>query len=121
MVWPASAATGTYVWLVAPEIDVQLLPDRSHCSQGYLKLVGLFDQLPGCSVRVLPCCAVPVIVGRAVFPGGEGATTVVAADLALASPPALVDISSTLMVWPASAATGTYVWLVAPEIDVQLL
>jgi len=46
----------------------------------------------------------------------------VALELAgLLGPPALPAVSWTLSFWPTSAAMGTYVWAVAPEMFVQLL
>ena len=77
-----------------------------------MKLVGLFVQVPLCSVSVWPCWAVPVIVGGAVFAGGgtttAGVTAAVALELAgLPAPPALLAVSCTLIVWPTSPATGT--------------
>src|SRR5205807_3206945 len=83
---------------------------------------GSFVHEPGCSVSVWPCCAVPVIVGGAVFDGAPlaGSTISVASEVAGApSPPALLALSRTAIVWPTSAVFGTCVCAVAPEIGWQ--
>jgi hypothetical protein len=60
-----------------------------------MNFVGLFVHVPAVPVRVCPSCAVPVIVGRTVFTGGDltaavGAawTIEVGAETALDVPPA---------------------------------
>src|SRR5437588_255672 len=99
----------------------QFAPPESQRSHSYAKLVGSLLHDPLCAVSTWPCCAVPVIVGAAVFSGGGGTTAGVAADVAgLLGPEALLAVSSTRMAWPTSPGTGTYVWLVAPLIALQL-
>ncbi len=105
--------------VVAPEIGAQLLPELSHCCHLYVKPVGLLVHSPLCSVSSLPCWAVPVMVGSLVFVGTPP-TTVVGSEVAgLPAPPSLLAVSTTLIVWPTSPATGTYSWVVAPAIVVQ--
>ena len=83
--------------------------------------MGLLVQVPWTSVSVLPRRASPVIVGGVVLDGGSGLITSVAAEVASADPPALVAVSCTFSLWPASPSTGTYVWPSAPGMFVQLL
>ena len=68
-VWPTSAATRTYVELVAPVISAQLAPVVSQSRQRYANEVGLPVQFPVDAASDCPCCAVPAIVGSAVFDG----------------------------------------------------
>ena len=80
------------------------------------------DHEPGDAVRVCPTCAVPLIVGGAVFAGADGAacTTVVSALDADAEPTEFAAVTTTRSVAPTSACTGAYDWPVAPEISEQL-
>src|ERR1700730_15746945 len=117
---PTSPAVGTYSWPVAPSAT-QFLPSASHCSHWSLKLVGSYFHLPGTSVRVLPCWAVPVIVGEVSITGAGGSTTAVGAEGALVEPPALVAVSCTARLSRTAPAVGRYSWPMAPVIAVQLL
>jgi hypothetical protein len=74
-----------------------------------VKLVGLFAQVPLVAVSVWPTCAVPAIVGSAVFTGTlPAATALVAALVAgVLDPPEFVATTETVNVLPTSAATGT--------------
>jgi hypothetical protein len=68
----------------------------------------LFDHDPFDAVNSDPCCAVPLIVGAAVFTGaagGGGALTAwVCAEVADPEPPALVALTTTSIVLPTSPA-----------------
>src|SRR2546425_455700 len=102
----------------------QLLTSVVRCGHWEGRARGSFAHLPLCSVSVWPCWAVPVIVGGVSLAGAGpgGATMAVASEVAGApEPPALLAVSCTLIVWATSAATGTYVCSVAPEIGRQLL
>jgi len=70
IVLPTSALCTVYVCAVAPLIAAQLFPLSSHRSQRYANdgVVSL-DHVPGAAVSVCPTCAVPPIVGAAVFVG----------------------------------------------------
>ena len=65
-------------------------------------------QLPFSAVSCWPAFAVPLIVGLAVFLGGfpAAATTAVGAERAVADPSAFFAVTSTRIVWPASAPTS---------------
>src|SRR3954452_21636235 len=87
----------------------------------YANEVGLFVQEPGETVNVWPCCAVPAIVGTAVFAGGAGGgcTVPVAAESALAEPCAFVAVTRTFTVAPTSVPVRTYVCAAAPAMFPQ--
>jgi hypothetical protein len=77
------------------------------------------DHVPVDAVSVLETCAVPVIVGTAVFTGaGEDAdwTTPVAADVALPDPLAFVAVTTTSIVPPTSEDCTVYEFEVAPAM-----
>ena len=63
---------------------------------------------PGTAVSVWPCCAVPVIVGSAVFDGGVDApcTTAVAFDVAFVGPTEFFAVTTTRSVLPTSPAVA---------------
>ena len=65
-------------------------------------------QLPGLAVRVCPLWAVPEIVGREVFTGGEEVpwTTAVALDVALACPATFDAVTATRRVEPTSLSVA---------------
>ena len=102
-----------------------LVASALHRSHTYEKLVGFPLQLPLPAVSVTVTRAVPVIVGSAVFFGAAvddaAATAAVCADSAVAEPSVLVAVTRARIVWPASAATSTYVFSVAPRIGAHLL
>ncbi len=79
---------------------MQLLPDASQRCHWWAKLVGLFVHAPCTAVSIWPCCAVPEIVGGAVFSGaGSGANThtaptpIACPSGALSPPPPISAIS----------------------------
>ena len=49
-----------------------------------------------------PGCAVPLIVGAAVFDGGAAVTVVVGAEVADADPSEFIAVTCTAIVWPTS-------------------
>jgi hypothetical protein len=65
---------------------------------------------PGPAVSVMPAWAVPVIVGRDVFVGGDGRalTVSVGADVAVLEPPVLEAVTATRNVAPTSSAVAVY-------------
>ena len=72
--------------------------------------MGLPDHVPCDAVSVLPCVAVPEIVGAAVLVGTAGGgplTTAVAAEVAEALPPPFVAVTTTSTVCPTSLAVKT--------------
>src|ERR1700693_1266611 len=89
----------------------------SHRWHGYANEVGLPLQEPGAAVSCWPTFGVPEIVGGAVFLGAElevaGATAAVWADCAGVDPSALVVVTRTRIVLPASAPTSVYVFCVS--------
>jgi hypothetical protein len=105
---PTSAADTAYVEPVAPPMSAQDAPAVSQRRHRYAYEIGVVpDHVPTSPVSVLPSCGVPAIDGAAVFAGGEGAavTVAVAADVAVAWPPAFVAVTATTIVEPTSAAT----------------
>jgi hypothetical protein len=73
------------------------------------------DQDPLETVSVLPTASEPATVGGAVFAGAL-VTTAVGADDSDALPALFVAVTTTRIVWPASAAPTAYVCAFAPEI-----
>ncbi len=63
--------------------------------------------VPSVADSVSPSVAVPPIVGIAVFTGGVGATSSVAAEDASASPAAFVAVTVTRIVPPTSLAVSS--------------
>ena len=77
--------------------------------------------VPASPVSTLPCCAVPEIVGSEVLAGWTmGATTAVAAEIALLEPFAFLAVTLKRIVLPTSPEVSSYVRLVAPEMALQL-
>jgi len=76
------------------------------------------DQVPGEAVSVLPCSAVPAIVGGAVFAGPTAATTAVAAEVAELAR-SFDAVTTTRRVDPTSAETSMYVDAAAPAVLTQ--
>lgn len=72
-------------------------------------------------MRVLPCVAVPLIVGSEVFVGAAAParTALVAADDAVVEPFLFEAVTAKRNLKPTSAATGEYVIAVAPLIALQ--
>src|SRR5437868_6290831 len=80
IVAPTSAPTRAYEFEVALPMSPQLAPAESQRRHWYVYVIGCVPvQVPFAAVSACPDCAVPEIVGRAVFPGGVGgaATTAV--------------------------------------------
>jgi hypothetical protein len=107
-------------------IPSQPLPFRLHRCHEYSKFVGEFVQVPRLPVSVCPSCAVPLIVGFAVFTGGflaraaAGWTGPKAAETARVVPPAFFASTWKRMVWPTSAESSEYAEAWAPEIGPQV-
>jgi hypothetical protein len=124
MRFPRSASATTYVPEVAPGMSAHapVWPElTSHRCHWNAKPVGLPLQTPVDPVKVWPTWAVPVMVGGEFGTGAPaGWTTPVAADVALALPPALVAVTRTRMVAPRSASVSTYDAPVAPAASVQV-
>ena len=61
-------------------------------------------QVPGLAVRIWPSCAVPLIVGGAVFAGGVAGpcTTAVTAEFAVPLPLLLLAVTTTRTLEPTS-------------------
>jgi hypothetical protein len=83
---------------VAPEIGEQALPALVHACQTYEYPVGLLLQTPVLALKVLPCCAVPLMPGAPVTTGAAGKTgptvPLVAGD---ADPPAFEAATDAVM------------------------
>jgi hypothetical protein len=78
--------------------------------------------VPLLAVSVWPTCAVPLMVGFAVFCGPAVAetTTAVASEVAVCIPSAFLAETTTRSLWPTSADCTWYVWLVAAVMSAQL-
>src|SRR5262249_51916657 len=76
--------------------------------------------VPGDAVSSSPTCAVPVMLGFAVFTGSfRDETRSVGFEPAVDWPSALDAVTITRSVWSEAAATGVYVLLCAPVISAQ--
>src|SRR6266508_4813794 len=82
----------------------QLLPAPSQRSQRYAKRVGPFVHEPPLAINVCPSRAMPEITGGTVLAGNgpRGATTAVAAEVAVFPPKAFLALTSTRIVEPTS-------------------
>ena len=72
IVWPTSALESLYEADVAATMSTHCRPDASQSCHWSAKLVGVFVHEPFEVVRVSPCCAVPEMIGGAVFVGRLG-------------------------------------------------
>jgi hypothetical protein len=120
IVFPTSVAATRYVGRSGPT-PAQPPPAELHLNHWYANELGLLFQEPAVAVSVCPTCAVPEIVGTAVFSGARPlSTTAVAPEVALAEPSEFVAVTVTRSLRPASALRSRYVDAVAPETFEQL-
>jgi hypothetical protein len=90
-------------------MSVQGAPLASQRRHWYENVIGCVPlQVPFEALSVCPSCAVPVIVGGAVFDGGcgGGATAPVTDETAVADPRAFVAVTATAIPSPTSASVG---------------
>jgi hypothetical protein len=78
-------------------------------------------QLPAVAVSVDPANALPETAGARVLTGDAPVTGGVAAELADTDPPALVAVTTTMIVSPTSLGASEYVELAAPPMLKQPL
>src|SRR5262245_40030417 len=121
MVEPTSSWSSVYVLSSSLASGTQLEPDPSQRCHSYANEVGEPLQVPVLALSTWPSCAVPDTTGGDTFAGGAaGTTTPVAADTALAEPPAFDAVTTTRTVNPTSPPTNTYVVPVALAMSAQL-
>jgi len=121
---PTSLLVRTYCPLVAPEMPAHPAPPVSQLCHAYAYEVGELSHDPCEDVRVWPCWVDPLIAGRPVLTGAEGptatgATTPVAALVAVVEPPPFDAVTATRSVRPTSVLPSRYVAEAAPAIAVH--